>query len=544
MFSFALTAQPPDALLPGLPLLVQNMLEIREAREADVHQIRDLFVRVYGQAYPFPAFYETHWLKKSIYSDDTLMLVALDEGQLVGTASVHLTAGDVNDLIGEMGRMVTDPGKRASGVATQLLTSSLERIREHVHFAVGEARTAHLGSQKICQALGFSPVGFEPLKYRFERRESVVPCAMLCGPATELRRNNPRVIPEIALLAQTVLHWMGLPMDVIVEEESEGYPTTESFSIERLEQKGVTPLLRIERGRLRQREVFGNLCLDYGFFRIAANNSHYLVARADQAVLGAVGFTHDPIDQKVRILELIEFDDAVKGYLLSAVDQLAREEFGALYQEVDVSAYSPKIQRTLERLGFFPVAYCPSMVFENVERLDVVRMAKLNMPYQLGAMDLLERPARVREIVERGLENRLHGMEINEGTRRARLFDGLPDGEVYHLGRIGELLEKPSGTVLVREGELADGLFVMVSGTAEVRSEGQVLGQIGPGEVFGEMGLLEQTRRSADVVLTGDSKLIQFEMNKLLRLVESRPRLGTIVMRNLARGLSEKLRRS
>ena len=78
---------------------------------------------------------------------------------------------------------------------------------------------------------------------------------------------------------------------------------------------------------------------------------------------------------------------------------------------------------------------------------------------------------------------------------------------------------------------------------AEARRGDHVLGALGEGEIFGEMGLLERTTRAADVVLTEDSKVIEIEIKRLVRLCEARPRLGKQVMENLARGLSAKLRR-
>ncbi len=44
------------------------MATIREARDTDVEQVRDLFARVYGDDYPFPGFYDTEWLKKSVFA--------------------------------------------------------------------------------------------------------------------------------------------------------------------------------------------------------------------------------------------------------------------------------------------------------------------------------------------------------------------------------------------------------------------------------------------------------------------------------------------
>jgi RimJ/RimL family protein N-acetyltransferase len=518
------------------------MLEIREARDSDVDRLRDLFARVYGEDYPFPGFYDTEWLKKSVYDDNTIFLVAEKDNDIIATGSMMLDTGGLDDLIGELGRLVAAPSRAAAGAAAELVELLLKKIRRRVQFAFGEVRTFHPGSQRIAEKFGWKPVGFEPMKYQFARRESVAMYADLQELAVELRRNNPRVIPECALLAQTVLKSLNLPVDVIVEDENEGYPTGRAFEVQRLAETGVTPLLRIERGRISSREIFGHFSLSHGFFRISNSQSHYLVARDGAAVLGAVGFTHDTIDRKVRIFELIEFDNAVKGYLLASVDRIAREEFNVEYQEVDVSAYSPKIQRTFERLGFVPVAYCPSMVFDNVERLDVIRMAKISCAYDLGKLRLLEGAERMKEIVEQALEDRLVGMEITAGTRKAEIFNHLPDGDLFHLARIAVLREYDSGTTLIREGGNADCLYILVEGEAEARSGGNLLAKLGEGKIFGEMGLVEQTKRSADVVISQPSKVIEIQIPRLVRLMELHPRLGFIVMQNLARGLSEKLR--
>jgi CRP-like cAMP-binding protein len=144
--------------------------------------------------------------------------------------------------------------------------------------------------------------------------------------------------------------------------------------------------------------------------------------------------------------------------------------------------------------------------------------------------------------VETGFEDRSVGMEISDHVREAELFYNLPDGDLYHLSRICKLRTHPAGTVLIREGDAADRLFQLVDGRAEARSGDRVLGMLGADAVFGEMGLVESAPRSADVVITEESRVIQIEIDQLERLMDRQPRLGHLVMRNLARGLSEKLR--
>jgi len=523
------------------------MSTIREATDKDVEQIRDLFVQVYGKEYPFKGFYDTEWLKKAVYDDGTYFLIMEMDNKVIATASMMLTSGGLDDMIGEAGRLVASPDKkyRGKGYYTELAKILIEKTKDRTLFLMAEARTPHRGSQKILEELEWVPVGFEPMKYLMgNKRESIVFYIKTHGIAKELRRNNPHIILEASILAQTVLNDLGYPVDIIVEDEMDGYPTNEVFDIDHLTgQRGIIPLLRIERGRITNKEIFGNFSLSHGFFRIANQDSSYLIAKDGDAVLGAVGFNYDPIDKKIRIFELIEFNEAVKGALLAALDRIASEEYNVDYLEVDVSAYSPKIQRTFERLGFIPIAYCPSMVFEKVERLDIIRMAKVKCKYDLGKMHLVESAQRILKIVEKSLDDRLIGIEITEGTKNTELFEDIPDGDLYHLASISSICEKKAGTVLVKEGDTADDIFILLDGEVKVK-KGDKDVILGKGCIFGEMALLEKCTRSADVIMAKNGKVIKINIQRLERLMEKHPRLGKAVSRNLARSLSLKLRKS
>jgi CRP-like cAMP-binding protein/GNAT superfamily N-acetyltransferase len=530
----------------------RGSFDIRVATDADVNAAKSLFIKVYGEDYPFKQFYDAWWLKKAVFDDDTLFLVAEDKGHIVGTISTMLTAGNLSDLIGEFGRLVVGPEAGGRNLGTELFRSALSRVSEVIRFGFAEARTAHLASQKILERSGFAALGFEPLKYKLRDRESVVMYGKLFGDMSDLRRNHPRVIPEVAPLAMSVLDRVGLVPDVVVVDKEDGYPTSreaergshgEDFEIEDLSEKGWSPLLRIERGRVRGREVFGNLSLSHGFFKIKTESTRYLMAKEGNAVVGGLGLTHDPIDEKVRIFELVAINDVVKGRLLNEAERVAREELNALYLEADVTAYVPAIQRTLERMGFMAVAYCPSMVFEDVERLDVVRMAKLIAPYFREDIPLTESADKIRDRVERSMDDRRDGQVVARAASTTALFKGLDEGDIHHLARLGRVRVIHKGGRLIRQDEAGDRLFIVVSGAMQARVGQKEVGRVGPGEMVGEMALLGDQPRSADVIALKDAEVVEILRTDLARLVERRPRLGAVVMRNLAADLAEKLRK-
>ncbi|MEJ2548649.1 MAG: hypothetical protein P8125_12700, partial [Gemmatimonadota bacterium] len=66
------------------------MIAIREAKDADTPGLVEIYRATYGEEYAYPQYYDEYEIKKLVYSDDTLMLVAedTDTGRVVGTASV------------------------------------------------------------------------------------------------------------------------------------------------------------------------------------------------------------------------------------------------------------------------------------------------------------------------------------------------------------------------------------------------------------------------------------------------------------------------
>ncbi len=82
------------------------------------------------------------------------------------------------------------------------------------------------------------------------------------------------------------------------------------------------------------------------------------------------------------------------------------------------------------------------------------------------------------------------------------LFAALSKKERAKIARHADEVDLREGKHLVREGDFSYELFVIEEGKAEVRHGEEPLAELGPGDFFGETGVLEQTQRNASVVAT------------------------------------------
>ena len=92
--------------------------------------------------------------------------------------------------------------------------------------------------------------------------------------------------------------------------------------------------------------------------------------------------------------------------------------------------------------------------------------------------------------------------------KKIPLFAQLSENEREQVARWADELDVPSGKHLVDEGQFGYEFFVIEDGTADVLHGEDRLGQLGPGDFFGEIALLEEERRTASVVATAPMRAI------------------------------------
>lgn len=92
--------------------------------------------------------------------------------------------------------------------------------------------------------------------------------------------------------------------------------------------------------------------------------------------------------------------------------------------------------------------------------------------------------------------------------KKLPLFRDLPHKQLERIALWADEVDLPAGKPLIAEGNFAHEFFVIESGTAEVEHEGTHIADLGPGDFFGEMALLEHQRRSANVTTSAPMRAI------------------------------------
>lgn len=524
------------------------MIEIREAIETDVEGIRDLFLAAYGRDYAYPQYYDLQVLKKMVFDDDTLFLVAEDPEtkRILGTASVIYDLGEFGDLVGEFGRLIVHPDGRKRGIGKKLMEERLARAKDRLHLGFAENRVPHPFSQRISHRFGFASAGFLPEKHCFRERESLAIYIKHFGDALKLRRNHPHVIPESYLLAQKVLSSCKIEPDAILDDRTPSYPDDSDFEIEEMTTKGYAPVLRFARARANRKEIFGPARIYHGLFRLKATHSYYILAREEEQLVGAIGYTKDELEKTATIFELVSLDERPIRFMINSVIEKCREEYGLEYIETDVSAYSPGMQRTLLELRFLPVGYLPAFSFQGAERCDAIRMARLFVPVNMSNVMLFDATKPVAEIVLRNFSIRKLLPQLAEALPNVPLFSGLGDEQIKRLAEIFSIEKHPKGTKLIKPEQPREKAFVVLDGEITVMAgedeERRKVGVISKNECLGETALLNQRPHTVCAKTTKDTEVAAIKKDDLIELMRRRPDIGVVLYKNLARSLGRKLR--
>jgi len=130
---------------------------------------------------------------------------------------------------------------------------------------------------------------------------------------------------------------------------------------------------------------------------------------------------------------------------------------------------------------------------------------------------------------------------------QVRIFASLDEKALKFLAKHAHYSSLRALDVVVREGELGDRMFIIEKGEVRAcrnfsRAGEKELARLGAGECFGEMCILDTLPRSATIQATGDSTLYSLDTVSLYELHVNYPSQFSVLVLNLARELSGRLR--
>lgn len=108
--------------------------------------------------------------------------------------------------------------------------------------------------------------------------------------------------------------------------------------------------------------------------------------------------------------------------------------------------------------------------------------------------------------------------------RGVPMLSPLPMTVLEQVAGDAALISFEAGEPIIRQGEVGDRFYILASGRAEVATDGRRLGEMGPGDSFGEIALLRDVPRTASVVAVGPVEVFALDRDAFLAAVSGDPR--------------------
>src|SRR2546422_1155757 len=124
------------------------------------------------------------------------------------------------------------------------------------------------------------------------------------------------------------------------------------------------------------------------------------------------------------------------------------------------------------------------------------------------------------------------------------LFADLPKKHLRRLAREADELAFTPGEQIVREGSLGETLFVVMEGRAKVTRNGRRVGEVLPGDFFGELSTIDGGPRTASITAVTPIRVVRLFRRTLRKLLEGEPQLATKILDGIVRRIRQVERRS
>ena len=138
--------------------------------------------------------------------------------------------------------------------------------------------------------------------------------------------------------------------------------------------------------------------------------------------------------------------------------------------------------------------------------------------------------------------NKAAASELSKALGQAKLFAGLTDKEKVALKSAATLRHSKEGERIIEQGKPLGRMFIVLESQAEVRVSGKLVATLPEQSLVGEIEFLDTLPASADVVIFKDTRLVELNNAGLTGLMKKQPRLGYVLMSEIARIEGQRLR--
>ncbi len=519
---------------------------IRPASAADAPEWLDLTRTVLGNDYPVKDIYDPAWIATQLNPETgPETWVAEVDGKLHASISFLAPDGPNANPVANLGRNLVRPESVANGSAERLIQSVSDLAAQRGQMAVVRISALDKAQQILFEKLGYSCVGFQPLKHMLQQRVGVLFYVRGASSVLVTRNSLSESLPQVSELAIASLERLEIPHTMVVRDGASGYPlqcelkahegTGDDFDLWRAQADGDNPPL----------EISGRFNHGFGLMRVPAPYQlRAFLGQRDEKMVAGLTYYYDEQDRCARVADAYCSDDLSMGALLAHAVKMVERQLGALYSEIDILTTAPRLLKSAEQLGFVPVAYMPAFYCRNGKYCDVVKMVKLNVAYSLESGDFTAHSRSIVEIIDRNFQDLKMGLAIINLLRPLSMFAGLGDGELRKIARLFvQKLFRP-GEQIFAKGQISDEAYVVLRGKINIQFEelSPPIAQLGDGKIFGEMAFLDGAPRAAFAIAIQPSILLVMKRDAFTELVRREPTLGMMVMRNLAQDLAVKLR--
>jgi voltage-gated potassium channel len=128
---------------------------------------------------------------------------------------------------------------------------------------------------------------------------------------------------------------------------------------------------------------------------------------------------------------------------------------------------------------------------------------------------------------------------VRKSIAAVPIFEFCSDQELEEVDRLVDEVTISAGEHLIREGDVGGELFIVESGRAVVSVHGKQVAEIGPGGYFGELALIGEPLRDAQVTAAEDMVVIVIGRREFQTLLRKVPNLTRTMLENMARRLQK-----